>query len=100
MNAAMPKASSTPTPPVRKCEGFTVSRDRPSGALTRAITETTVTTRNSRATRKPSTFAERSTLLTPSAATTSHPIPPATHHGTATPRVEDSRVAREKPNRP
>ena len=100
MNAAIPKARSTPTPPVKKWPGSTVSVDTPSGALTRASTETTVTTRNSRATRTPRTLADRSTLFTPSAATTAHPTRPAAHQGTDTPVNVVTRAAREKPNSP
>jgi len=100
MNAAMPKDRTAPTPGTNRLSGLKVTALTPSGATARLMTSYTMTTRNSKATRTPSTLAERSTLLTPSQPTTAMHTSTGIHQGTLTPSLADNKDETVKPNSP
>ena len=96
----MPKENTAPMPGTKSDPGLRAIAEAPSGAAAKARTSKTRTARNSRPTRTPRTFAERSTRFTPSQATTAMQAKTGTHHGTVTPSLADSMDATVNPNSP
>ncbi|MNI41408.1 hypothetical protein D3C73_956590 [compost metagenome] len=96
----MPNERTAPMPGTNRLSGLKVAALMPSGATARLMTSYTMTTRNSRATRMPSTLADRSTLFTPSHPTIAMHTSTGIHQGTLTPSRADSSEETVKPNNP